>query len=106
MGRIVIAAFKPKPGKEQQLLDVVNRHWRVLQQQGLVTERARIAMRAADGTVIEVFEWRSPEAIEQAHRNAAVLALWTEFDAACDYVPVAAVPEAGRMFSEFDVLPF
>jgi hypothetical protein len=62
-------------------------------------------MQAADGTIVEVFEWRSPEAIEDAHRNPAVQALWAEFEAACDYIPVAAVPEAQQLFSEFESLP-
>jgi Antibiotic biosynthesis monooxygenase len=104
MGRIVIAAFKPKAGKEDQLVKVVSKHWRVLQEQGLVTERARYAMRSADGTVVEVFEWRSAQAIEQAHRNPAVLALWAEFEAAGEYVPVPSLPEAQRPFSEFEPL--
>jgi quinol monooxygenase YgiN len=104
MGRIVIAAFKPKPGQEGALRAVVGKHWRILQEQGFVTERPRIAMQAADGTLLEVFEWRSPEAIEQAHQNPAVLALWAEFEAACEYVPLAGLVEATHPFSEFDAL--
>jgi len=106
MGRVVIAAFKPKPAMQQQLLAVVEKHWRILQAQSLVTERPRVAMQSADGTVVEVFEWRSPEAIEQAHHNPAVLALWAEFEAVCDYVPVAEVSESQQLFSEFQPLPF
>lgn len=106
MGRFVIAAFKPKPGMQQQLLAVVEKHWRVLEAQGLVTERPRYAMQAADGTVLEVFEWRSPEAIERAHHDPAVLGLWAEFEAACDYVPLSALPESEHPFSEFQPLPF
>lgn len=105
MGRFVIAAFKPKPGKEDQLLAVVARHWRVLQEQGLVTDRPRHAMRSADGTVLEVFEWRSAQAIERAHDNPAVHALWAEFEAACDYVPLSALGESQHPFAEFDALP-
>ncbi len=101
MSRMVIAAFRPKPGKHQDLLGVVQRHWRILDEQGLVTERAPFIMQAEDGTVVEVFEWRSSEAIEQAHGNPAVLALWSEFEACCDYVPICRVPEASHLFSEF-----
>ena len=75
MGRVVIAAFKPKPGQQAALHAVVARHWRVLQAESLVTERPRSVMQSADGTVIEVFERRSAEAIAQAHNNPAVLAL-------------------------------
>ncbi|MBK7471173.1 MAG: hypothetical protein IPI73_11605 [Betaproteobacteria bacterium] len=106
MSRFVIAAFKPKPGMQRPLLAVVEKHWRVLQAQGLVTDRPRYAMQAGDGTIVEVFEWRSAEAVEQAHRNPAVLALWAEFEAACEYVPVSALAEAQHPFSEFQALPF
>ncbi len=104
MGRFVIAAFRPKPGKSEALVDVVAKHWRVLQEQGLVSERARYAMQAADGTIVEVFEWRSAQAIEQAHENPAVLALWSEFEAVCEYVPLSSLPEAQHLFSEFNPL--
>lgn len=34
MGRFVIAAFRPRPGKQEQLLAVVAKHWRVLSELG------------------------------------------------------------------------
>ena len=105
MSRFVIAAFKPRPGRQQELEAIVRKHWQVLQEQGLVTERPRYAMRSSDGTIVEVFEWRSPQAIEQAHENPAVLALWAEFESACEYVPLAALVESQQPFSEFEPLP-
>lgn len=105
MGRFVIAAFKPKPGAEAQRLAVVARHWSVLREQRLASERPRAVMQAEDGAVIEVSEWQSAEAIERAHANPAVLALRAEFAAACDYVPLACLPQAQHPFSEFTPLP-
>ena len=61
-------------------------------------------MRAADGTIVEVFEWLSAEAIDRAHANPAVQALWAEFVAACEYLPLANLPEAQQMFAEFEPL--
>lgn len=101
MGRFVIAAFKPKPGMQQQLHAVVEKHWRVLRAENLVTDRPSYAMEADDGTILEVFEWRSPEAIEQAHANLAVQALWAEFESACEYVPLSSLAESQHPFSEF-----
>ncbi len=106
MGRFVIAAFKPKPGKARALQQVVEKHWRVLDAEGLVSDRPRQVMQAADGTIVEVFEWRSTEAINAAHDNPAVRALWVEFDAACEYVPLASLAEAQHPFSEFEPLNF
>jgi len=104
VGRFVIAAFRPKAGQAQALQAVVAKHWHVLRDQGLVTEREPFVMKAADGTLLEVFEWRSAQAIEQAHSNPAVLALWSAFEAACDYVPLASVAEAQHLFAEFEPL--
>ena len=105
MGRFVIAAYRPKPGREERLLSAVRRHAGVLRAEGLISERPPYVMRAGDGTVVEVFEWLSTAAIERAHSNPAVQALWAEFGEACDYVPVAALAEAARVFSEFEALP-
>jgi hypothetical protein len=44
-------------------------------------------MRSADGTIIEIFEWVSQEAIAGAHSNSAVLALWKRFEAVAELHP-------------------
>ena len=102
MGRFVIVAFKPKPGQSEALAALVAKHLHVLRAQNLVTDKAPYVMHAANGTVVEVFEWRSPDAITAAHSNPAVQALWTEFAAVCDYVPLASLNEAQQMFAEFE----
>ena len=105
MGRFVIVAYRPKPGCEAGLAAVVGRHLDVLRSEDLVSERPPYVMRASDGTLLEVFEWRSAEAIERAHRSPAVQALWEEFAAVCEYVPLGALAEAQRPFAEFDAVP-
>jgi len=104
MGRFVITSFRPKPGQQQALLAVIDRHWRLLQAEELVTERPRYAMQAADGTVLEIFEWRSAQAVAAAHQHPLVQALWAEFDSVCDYLPLAALAEAQQPFAEFTPL--
>ncbi|MCA9541173.1 MAG: hypothetical protein KC620_19870, partial [Myxococcales bacterium] len=66
------------------------------------TDRTPIMARALDGTVIEVFEWTSPEAIERAHTDAKVLAMWADFADACDYVPLDTLSEARAPFAGFE----
>jgi quinol monooxygenase YgiN len=104
MGRFVIVAYKPKPQKADQLFAAVKKHIAVLRSENLVSEKAAYVMRATDGTLVEVFEWRDPAAIEAAHKSPAVLALWGEFGEACDFVPLTSLPEAPQMFAEFDAV--
>ena len=39
MGRFVIVAYRPKPGKEDALLAAVKKHLHVLHVEGLVTDK-------------------------------------------------------------------
>ena len=65
----MIVAYRPKPGKETELLKLVHSRVPTLRKEGLVTDREPIIMRARDGTIIEVSEWKSQEAIDAAHKN-------------------------------------
>lgn len=102
MGSISIACYKPKPGCETALLEIVRDHLPPLRGQGLVTDRASIVMRAGDGTVIEVFEWVSQEAIATAHTNPVVLQLWERFEAVCSYETPCNIAEFRTMFAHFE----
>ncbi|MFO1314123.1 MAG: hypothetical protein U1F58_00840 [Burkholderiales bacterium] len=101
MGVMVIALFRPKPGREPDLLACMRDHLPVLRAQGLATGRPATILRAGDGTLLEVFEWVSQAAIDAAHDNPAVLALWDRYAACCDYVRLADLPEAGTPFPAF-----
>lgn len=82
--------------------ELIKTHVDRLRMEGLATSRIPIIMKAADRTVIEVFEWISKEAIERAHTNPVVLKMWEEFEAVCEYVPVSDIKESSQLFSEFD----
>jgi hypothetical protein len=99
--RIVIACYRPKPDKAEALHGLMKEHLVILRGQDLVTDRPSIMMEAKDGTIIEVFEWKSNAAIERAHTNPEVLEMWGKFAAVCDYIPVAQVEEATQLFSAF-----
>jgi len=101
MGRIVVVAYRPKPGKADELLALAHEHHSALTAEGLVTARRPVIARASDGTIVEVFEWETG-AIERAHTNPAVGELWKRYEAVCDYVPLASLSESAKMFADFE----
>jgi hypothetical protein len=101
MGVIVIVAYRPKPGKQSLLLELTKEHLDILRGQNLATERSSYAMQASDGTVIEVFEWKSQEAIVAAHTNPVMQKMWERYAEACEYVPLASVKECSERFAGF-----
>lgn len=102
MGRIVIVCYRPKPGKEKELEDLSKTHVDRLNSEGLVTERVPIIMKSRDGSIVEVFEWKSKEAMEQAHGNPEVQKMWAEYAEVCDFEKPTNIEEFGNLFSEFE----
>jgi hypothetical protein len=102
MGIISIACFRPKPRKSKQLLSCIRDHVPLLRKHRLATARRNIVCRAADGTIIEVFEWKSQKAIDDAHRNADVLKLWERYAACCQWIKYGALAEADEIFPGFE----
>jgi hypothetical protein len=98
---MVIALYRPKPGQEALLMACMHDHLPVLRAQRLATSRPSTVLRAADGTLLEIFEWESQAAIDSAHTNPAVLALWERYAACCDYVTMNDLAEARSMFPGF-----
>ncbi len=103
-GVIVIVAYRPKPGKKTELLELVRSRVPILRKEGLVTDRAPTIMQAKDDTIIEVSEWKSSDAIEAAHKNENVWKLWNKFFELCDCVPLNTVAETSEMFAGFEPL--
>lgn len=102
MGHFVICAFRPHPGKEQELRALLRDHMPTLRSQGLITERPAYLMKAGDGTMVEVFEWKSQEAVDAAHLNPVVRALWTRFDDCCTCVTLRDLAETTSPYPHFE----
>jgi quinol monooxygenase YgiN len=104
MVNMVIAAFRPKPGKDADLLACTRDHLPVLRAEGLVTERPSVVLRAQDGSLLEIFEWKSQGAVDAAHTNPRVQALWERYSACCDYITLGDLAEASSTFPHFDLV--
>lgn len=101
MERIVIVGYKPLAGKELALKELIKSHWQTLDAEGLVSARKPIIAQSSDGTIIEVFGWKSKEAMQMAHSNPIVQKMWEAYASVCEYVPIGQLDEAKSLFSEF-----
>ena len=104
MGRIVIALFKPKPGKEEQLQAVINDRLPLLRRLDMATDRPNITMRAKNGTILDVSEWVDDDAIDRAHEHPEIHALWARFEECCTYETLQSLDEVAGMFPTFDAV--
>ena len=104
MGVFAAACYKPRTGKEDVLIGAIRDHMPVLRAEGLIEDRPAYVMKAEDGTIVEIFEWKSDDAIASAHSNPQVKKLWERFFESCDFVPLASLPESKELFANFEPL--
>lgn len=104
MGQISIACYRAKPGKSAELEALASEHVPFLRSRGFASGRQPIIGRAKDGTIVEVFEWSSSDAINRAHSDTELQKLWERYGAVCDYVKLTDLAESSDLFAGFEPL--
>ena len=51
----------------------------------LITNRKPVLVQSKNGIYIEIFEWKSNDAVEEAHENPEIQKLWDEMEKVCDF---------------------
>ncbi len=90
----VLVTYRPKPGKEDDLLALVQKHWPALSAIGLVTSDPARLWRATDKRsqkvyFVEMFEWKDGSASDVAHQTPEVMAIWEPMGAVLESLEIA-----------------
>lgn len=99
-----IATYKPKAAQEEALMKLVERHLPKLRELGFATDRENYIAQSGDGTIIEVFEWASMNAVNAAHQHPAVSDIWEKMTLVAEFLPINQLPELNGPFADFKIL--
>lgn len=77
----MICTYRPKPGKEKALFELVKKHWPTLHRAGLATSEPALVYRASDKHMhrdyfVEIFSWVDEKASRTAHESPEVMSVW------------------------------
>ena len=98
----MVAAYRPYKGKEEAFRDLLFSQVAVFRDENLLSDRDPWFMRAADGTYLCFFEWRSKEVVDGLEVNPRIQQIWMQFEKICSFEKPAAVPEFQQMFSQLE----
>jgi quinol monooxygenase YgiN len=101
---VFMALYRPNTGKENELIEILKGHISTLREEGLITDRELLTLQADDGTIIEIAEWRSKEAIGMAHQSAKVVAIWDKISSVAQLTSLSTLSEANAPFPNFRAL--
>ena len=57
-------------------------------------------VQSKNGIYIEIFVWKSNNAIEEAHKNSEVQKLWDEMAKVCDFTSLNSIEKAKEYFEQ------
>lgn len=104
MTRISFVLYRPRKGKDKELLQMLPSHFQILRSEGLITSRQVVGMKCGDGSIMVVMEWVSGEALENAPENPNVQKIWMEVDRVAAFDEPASLSELKMNFPDFEYL--
>lgn len=102
MTRIGIVLYRPRKGKDEEVVNMIRDHFPFLRKLGFLTERKVMAMRTKDGLIIVVFEWVSFESIGMAEAHEGVQEIWMQASKISDFDKPGTVKEFSEVFPDFE----
>jgi hypothetical protein len=102
---LAIAAYRPK-GSTDELLRLLGEDLATLRRRGHVTDRPAPVACTEHGELLVALEWSSEHAVDDAHADSEVLAVWGRKTLLADYVAPNAVAGADIPFARWPVVTY
>ena len=104
MSRVAIMIFRPQKDKLGELIALLKQSHSALLKFGIVTAREQILAMSVEGSVIQILEWTSKQAEEEAAVHDEIRELWMEAERLCEFQKPIEVKEFTQMFPSFEVV--
>jgi hypothetical protein len=101
---LALAAYRPRAGKDDELLQLLGEDVVTLRARGHVTDRPAPVVRTSGGELLVVLEWSSEHAVDDAHADPEVIAVWSRKGELAEYVAPDTLPGAGVPFARWTVV--
>jgi len=104
MSILAIATYKPKTGRENDFLKLLTNHIPTLHSEKLISSKDNYVMHSKNGTIIEIFEWLSREAVDKAYETQCYGSFWQQIGERADVVSLNSLEETGQPFAGFKII--
>jgi hypothetical protein len=101
--RLSLGAYRPR-ASEDEILAHFRAEVALLRANGHLTSRPAPICRSARGEYLVLVEWATPDSVDEAHRDPAVLALWQRKEQLLEYIGPAQLAGSDAPFASYDVV--
>jgi heme-degrading monooxygenase HmoA len=101
---LALSAYRPRPGKSEELVQFFAEELATLRRRGHVTERRAPVVRTENGELLVVLEWSSEHAVADAHDDPEVLAVWERKEQVAEYISPAGLAGSDVPFARWTLV--
>jgi hypothetical protein len=101
---LVLAAYRPRPGRDEELVRLLHDDVATLRRRGDATARPAPLIRTERGELLVVLVWASEHAVGDAHEDPEVVELWRRKDQLAEYIGPRELAGAEAPFARWAVV--
>jgi hypothetical protein len=101
---LALSAYRPLPGKAEELQVFFTEELATLRRRGHVTDRPAPVVRTDHDEFLVVLEWSSDHAVGDAHADPEILALWERKAQLAEYVAPGELAGSGIPFARWTIV--
>ena len=102
--RLSLSAYRPRIDDRRSLEEHLRQEVEALRSRGHITHRPVPICRTEAGEYLVVLEWSTTTAVDDAHADAAILAIWERKAQLFEYVGVGELARASVPFAAYDIV--
>jgi len=102
--QLAFSVYRPRSGCTDEFLLLLREELATLRRRGHVTERPAPVVRAEDGELLVVLEWSTEHAVDDAHADPEVLAVWDRKAQLADYITLPDLARSDVPFARWTVV--
>jgi hypothetical protein len=101
---LALSAYRPRPGRSEELVHFFAEELATLRRRGHVTERRAPVVRTDAGEFLVVLEWASDHAVGDAHEDPEILVLWERKAQLAEYIPPRELAGSDAPFARWTIV--
>jgi hypothetical protein len=104
ISRVSLSAYRPRPGREDELLPHLREEVATLRARGYITSRPAPICLTARGEYLVIAEWATETSVDEAHADDVILEVWRRKKQLVEYIAPADLDQSDVPFASYDVL--
>jgi len=102
--RLSVSAYRPRPGRSDELLPHLRHEVATLRARGHITYRPAPICLTDRGEYLVITEWATATSVDEAHDDEVVLEVWRRKEQLVDYIAASDLDKSSVSFVSYDVL--